>query len=68
MESSHYLRSNMVSGLLTEIIIDAQVRQVRKRSLYEEIDQALEKKNREHFLKLTNELREILAYEQSVSG
>ncbi|MET3289491.1 IDEAL domain-containing protein [Brevibacillus fluminis] len=68
MESSHYLRSNLVSGLLSEMIIDEQVRQFRKRSLYDEIDLALEKRNREHFLTLTNELRTILAYEQSVSG
>ncbi|MGO0061030.1 IDEAL domain-containing protein [Brevibacillus fluminis] len=57
-----------MSGLLSEMIIDEQVRQFRKRSLYDEIDLALEKRNREHFLTLTNELRTILAYEQSVSG
>lgn len=68
MESSHYLRSNLVAGLLSEMIIDEQVRQFRKRSLYDEIDLALEKRNREHFLTLTNELRAILAYEQSVTG
>ncbi len=68
MESSHYMRGTVVSGLLSEIIIDQQLRQFRKRSLLAEIDVALSAKNREHFIKLTDELREIIAYEESVTG
>jgi uncharacterized protein YpiB (UPF0302 family) len=58
----------MVAGLLSEIVIDEQVRLYRKRALYEEIDEALAMKNKESFMRLTNELREIMAYEQSETG
>lgn len=60
--------NNMVAGLLSELVIDEQVRMYRKRTLYQEIDEALALKNKERFLVLTSELREIMAYEQSETG
>ncbi len=45
------------------MLIDEQVRLYRKRTLYQEIDEALAEKDKERFLVLTNELREIMAYE-----
>lgn len=56
--------NQMVSGLLSEIVIDEQMRIYRKRELYKEIDEALATKNKEVFLQLTGELKEIMAYEQ----
>lgn len=60
-----YGNQSVVSGLLSELVIDEQVRLYRKRTLYKEIDEALEMKNKERFLTLTAELREIMAYEQT---
>ena len=57
--------NQMVSGLLSEMVIDEQMRQYRKRTLYQEIDEALAAKNKEVFLRLTDELKEIIAYEQA---
>jgi uncharacterized protein YpiB (UPF0302 family) len=68
MERYNYYGNNMVAGLLSEIVIDEQMRLYRKRALYEEIDEALAMKNKERFIRLTNELREIMAYEQSETG
>lgn len=59
---------NMVAGLLSELVIDEQVRLYRKKTLYQEIDEALAMKNKERFLKLTAELRELMAWEQSETG
>jgi uncharacterized protein YpiB (UPF0302 family) len=56
--------NQMVSGLLSEIVIDEQMRSYRKRELFKEIDEALANKNKEVFLQLTNELKEIMAYEE----
>jgi|GEM_PF-588318 len=63
-----YGTNQVVSGLLSEMVIDEQVRLYRKRTLYQQIDEALEMKNKERFLRLTSELREIMAYEQSESA
>lgn len=68
MERPNYLEHNVVAGLLSEIVIDAQMRDYRKRTLYEEIDDALAQKNKERFLLLTSELCEIIAYEQTETG
>ncbi|MBG9946074.1 IDEAL domain-containing protein [Brevibacillus formosus] len=57
--------NQMVSGLLSEMVIDEQMRQYRKRKLIQEIDEALASKNKELFLRLTDELKEIMAYEQA---
>ncbi|BAH43464.1 MULTISPECIES: IDEAL domain-containing protein [Brevibacillus] len=57
--------NQMVSGLLSEMVIDEQMRQYRKRTLVQEIDEALASKNKELFLRLTDELKEIMAYEQA---
>ncbi|MED1782441.1 MULTISPECIES: IDEAL domain-containing protein [Brevibacillus] len=57
--------NQMVSGLLSEMVIDEQMRQYRKRTLIQEIDEALATKNKELFLRLTDELKEIMAYEQA---
>lgn len=57
--------NQMVSGLLSEMVIDEQMRLYRKRELYKEIDEALATKNKEAFLRLTGELKEIMAYEKS---
>ncbi|NQF12713.1 IDEAL domain-containing protein [Brevibacillus sp. HB1.3] len=57
--------NQMVSGLLSEMVIDEQMRQYRKRTLVQEIDEALASKNKELFLRLTGELKEIMAYEQA---
>ncbi|MED4783174.1 IDEAL domain-containing protein [Brevibacillus choshinensis] len=57
--------NQMVSGLLSEMVIDEQMRQYRKRTLHQEIDEALATKNKEVFLRLTDELKEIMAYEQA---
>ncbi|MFG0214429.1 IDEAL domain-containing protein [Brevibacillus porteri] len=57
--------NQMVSGLLSEMVIDEQMRQYRKRTLIQEIDEALASKNKELFLRLTGELKEIMAYEQA---
>ncbi|USG63492.1 IDEAL domain-containing protein [Brevibacillus ruminantium] len=57
--------NQQVSGLLSEMLIDEQVRLYRKRTLYQEIDVALAEKNKERFLELTTELREIMAYEEA---
>ncbi|ASJ53443.1 IDEAL domain-containing protein [Brevibacillus sp. HB1.2] len=57
--------NQMVSGLLSEMVIDEQMRQYRKRTLIQEIDEALASKNKELFLRLTDELKEIMAYEQA---
>jgi uncharacterized protein YpiB (UPF0302 family) len=65
MEKSNYLDRQLVASLLSEIMIEEQVRLFRKQTLYKEIDEALAMNNREKFLVLTNELREILAYEKS---
>jgi uncharacterized protein YpiB (UPF0302 family) len=63
-----YGTNNVVSGLLSEMVIDEQVRLYRKRTLYQEIDEALAMKNKERFLRLTSELREIMAYEKTETG
>ena len=55
---------NMMQGLLSEIMIDEQVRIFRKKSLYEQIDEALAMKNKERFMHLTNELKDLMRYEQ----
>ncbi|QDX93836.1 IDEAL domain-containing protein [Brevibacterium sp. JNUCC-42] len=68
MEQSKYLGNGFMSGLLSEIMIDQQVRQFRKRTLYKEIDEALAVKNKEKFLALTNELKELLTYEITETG
>ncbi|AKF95484.1 MULTISPECIES: IDEAL domain-containing protein [Brevibacillus] len=68
MEQSKYLGNGFMSGLLSEIMIDQQVRQFRKRTLYKEIDEALAVKNKEKFLMLTNELKELLTYEITETG
>lgn len=65
MERPNFFTQNMVSGLLSEMVIDEQVRKFRKRTLYEQIDEALAKRNKEQFFLLTTELREILALENS---
>ncbi|GEC89896.1 MULTISPECIES: IDEAL domain-containing protein [Brevibacillus] len=57
--------NQMVSGLLSEMVIDEQMRQYRKRTLIQEIDEALASKNKELFLRLTDELKEIMAYEKA---
>ncbi|NRS46796.1 IDEAL domain-containing protein [Brevibacillus sp. HB2.2] len=57
--------NQMVSGLLSEMVIDEQMRQYRKRTLVQEIDEALASKNKELFLRLTDELKEIMTYEQA---
>ncbi|MBY0050377.1 IDEAL domain-containing protein [Brevibacillus agri] len=57
--------NQMVSGLLSEMVIDEQMRQYRKRTLYQEIDEALATKNKELFIRLTDELKEIMAYEKA---
>lgn len=57
--------NQMVSGLLSEMVIDEQMRQYRKRTLVQEIDEALASKNKELFLRLTDELKEIMDYEQA---
>lgn len=57
-----------VTSLLSEMVIDEQVRQYRKRTLYKEIDEALEMKNKERFLYLTSELRELIAYDITETG
>ncbi|WGV56953.1 IDEAL domain-containing protein [Brevibacillus brevis] len=57
--------NQMVSGLLSEMVIDEQMRQYRKRTLIQKIDEALASKNKELFLRLTDELKEIMAYEQA---
>ncbi|EJL40899.1 hypothetical protein BAG01nite_00550 [Brevibacillus agri] len=57
--------NQMVSGLLSEMVIDEQMRQYRKRALYQEIDEALATKNKELFIRLTDELKEIMAYEKA---
>lgn len=64
MEWPNIYGNQSVAGLLSEMVIDEQVRLYRKRTLYKEIDEALEMKNKERFLFLTNELRELIAYEQ----
>jgi len=56
--------NQMVSGLLSELVIDEQMRIYRKRELYREIDEALANRNRDDFIRLTTELKEIMAYEQ----
>ncbi len=63
MDRPNDLASDIVAGLLAEIVIDAQLRSLRKQTLYQEIDEALERKNKERFLTLTSELRDIIAYE-----
>lgn len=68
MERSNYLVHHVVAGLLSEIVIDAQMRDYRKRTLYEQIDKALAAKDKEQFLQLSRELCEIIAYEQSETG
>ncbi|MGD8189226.1 IDEAL domain-containing protein [Brevibacillus ginsengisoli] len=65
MERPNFFTQNMVSGLLSEMVIDEQVRTYRKRTLYEQIDEALTMKNKERFYQLTTELREILALEKT---
>lgn len=61
-------QQNVLAGLLSEIVIEREIRSLRKRVLYEEIDQALAMRNKESFLRLTAELREIMAYEQTETG
>lgn len=61
----HFLGENPVAGLLSEMVIDEQVRLYRKKALYQEIDEALDGRDKELFLRLTAELKEIMAYEQS---
>ncbi|UFJ42761.1 IDEAL domain-containing protein [Brevibacillus humidisoli] len=69
MERPNYMQQqNVLAGLLSEIAIDREMRSLRKKALYEEIDQALAMKNKESFLRLTAELREIMTYEQSETG
>ncbi|MBO8162982.1 MAG: IDEAL domain-containing protein [Brevibacillus sp.] len=69
MESSNYMQQqNVLAGLLSEIVIDQEMRSFRKKTLYEEIDRALAMKNKERFLILTAELRAIMEYEQSETG
>ncbi|WP_139489148.1 IDEAL domain-containing protein [Brevibacillus dissolubilis] len=66
MEKPNFLfnnQQNMMSGLLSEIMIDQQVRLFRKKTLYREIDEALAVKNKDRFMTLTSELRQILAFE-----
>ncbi|WP_400163766.1 IDEAL domain-containing protein [Brevibacillus sp. TJ4] len=57
--------NQMVSGLLSEMVIDEQMRLYRKRELYKEIDEALATKNREAFMRLTSELKAIMEYEKA---
>ncbi|MFD2371748.1 IDEAL domain-containing protein [Brevibacillus sp. GCM10020057] len=57
--------NQMVTGLLSEMVIDEQMRLYRKRTLYQEIDEALANKDKEVFLRLTDELKEIMSYEQA---
>lgn len=64
MDRPNFFTQNMVAGLLSEIVIDEQVRSFRKRTLYELIDEALAVGNKEQFYVLTSELREILAFEK----
>ncbi|MGC5324583.1 IDEAL domain-containing protein [Brevibacillus sp. SYSU BS000544] len=64
MDRPNFFTQNMVAGLLSEIVIDEQVRKFRKRTLYELIDEALAVGNKEQFYVLTSELREILAFEK----
>ncbi|WP_232696363.1 IDEAL domain-containing protein [Brevibacillus daliensis] len=68
MEQSKYLGNGFMSGLLSEIMIDQQVRQFRKRTLYDEIDKALKDSDKEKFMVLTNELKELLSYEITETG
>ena len=68
MERPNFFTQNMVAGLLSEIVIDREVRKFRKRTLYEQIDEALAVRNKERFYVLTSELREILALEKTETG
>ncbi len=68
MERSDFFTQNIVSGLLSEMVIDEQVRKYRKKTLYEQIDEALAVRNKERFYLLTAELREILELEKSETG
>lgn len=65
---NYYVGNQVLTGLLSEMMIDEQVRLYRKRTLYSEIDEALAMRNKERFLALTSELREIISYEQSETG
>ncbi|GAA4708915.1 IDEAL domain-containing protein [Brevibacillus fulvus] len=64
----YYGNNSMVAGLLSELVMDEQVRSHRKKTLYEQIDRALAKKDKEEFLLLTTELKAIIAYEQTETG
>jgi len=65
---NYYVGNQAFTGLLSEMMIDEQVRLYRKRTLYSQIDEALAVRNKERFLLLTSELREIMAYEQTETG
>ncbi|MED4452216.1 IDEAL domain-containing protein [Metabacillus fastidiosus] len=50
---------NVIDSLLAEMVLDKALRDFRKKKIQMEIDQSLEKRNKEEFFRLTSELKEI---------
>ncbi|MED4399921.1 IDEAL domain-containing protein [Metabacillus fastidiosus] len=50
---------NVMDSLLAEMVLDKALRDFRKKKIQMEIDQSLEKRNKEEFFRLTSELKEI---------
>ncbi|MEC2074880.1 IDEAL domain-containing protein [Metabacillus fastidiosus] len=50
---------NVIDSLLAEMVLDKALRDFRKKKIQMEIDQSLEKRNKEDFFRLTSELKEI---------
>lgn len=55
-----YVIHHQLMSLMAEIVLDRIVRECEMERLYKEIDHALDERNKERFLQLTDELQVLL--------
>lgn len=55
-----YVVQHQLMSLIAEIVLDQAIRDYEVNRLYKEIDQALEDRDEERFLQLTDELNMLL--------
>lgn len=63
MERQNLVKDNLLE-LLAELVLDQAIRDFNKKKLYEAIDAALMKGDKENFIELTNQLNDLLKSEQ----
>jgi uncharacterized protein YpiB (UPF0302 family) len=63
-----YASYEAMLSLYAELVLDESIRKYREKHLYQEIDDALAKRDEKSFLMLTNELRALLIATDRAAG